>query len=240
MDAIQTVGQRPIARTAGQIFILYPHPFGCCIHQAHEKPCDAFCTLICDNIRVCKGHLPTNDNVREAAAKSRSSVVLEIAEAKSRGSVVLEIEHLVFAHNRGIADNQDMLVQHALKLARDGLDPERMTDELIASFHEIKDLIKDVGFAKLLHEAFVGKRYVEYLDNPTCKNGAWMNYHNPTYHAEPGLERALEAHGGHERIRQDVQAMEEKFPRFAPTRLGLKDQRALMPPDEDDSEDEDE
>jgi len=111
-----------------------------------------------------------------------------------------------------------------------------MTDELIARFHEIKHLVKDTVLKNMLHEAFIAAGYVEKLDNPMYMNGALMKYHNPTHHAAPGVERALDAHGGHEQIGLERLAMIEKYPQFAPTTRGLKDQQHLIAPDDDNNE----
>ena len=70
-------------------------------------------------------------------------------------------------------------------------------------------------------------------------NGALIKYHNPTHHAAPGVERALEAHGGHEQIERDRLAMVEKYQQFAPTELGIRDQRSLIIPDGDEGNSED-
>lgn len=64
-----------------------------------------------------------------------------------------------------------------------------------------------------------------------------MKYHNPTQHAEPLLERALEEHGGRGEVERDEQALVAKYPLFAPKALGLKDERHLIAPDDDESED---
>jgi len=146
------------------------------------------------------------------------------------------VEQMVIIHGREIADDQETLTQHLHHLVERGLTPTQMTDELIARFHEIKLEIKDTVLKNMLHEAFVATGFVERLDNPIYTNGALMKYHNPTHHAAPGVERALDAYGGHERIEQERLAMVKKYPQFAPTTLGLKDERSLLAPD-DDSED---
>lgn len=228
MDAISAAtGSRPIARTGEQIIIIYPTWYGFCAHQHHEKPCRAYTSCLpCDHNYLVKGHIPTNDRTR-ARADELHSAILNI------------LEQMVIVHGREIADNQDSLAQHVHHLVGRGLTPVQMTDDLITRFHEIKHLIVDTVLKNQLHEAFVATGYVEKLDSQEIANGALIKYHNPTHHAAPGVERALEAHGGHEKIERDRLVMVEKYPQFAPTALGLKDQRSLNMPDGDEENSED-
>ena len=225
MDAISAATEdRPIARTGEQIVIIYPTWYGFCAHQHHEKPCRAYTSCLpCDNNHLVKGHIPTNDRTRARADELRAAIL----------NVV---EHTVIIHGREIADDQETLTQHVYHLVERGLTPAQMTDELITRFHEIKHMIKDTVLKNTLHEAFVATGYVEKLDNPKYISGALMKYHNPTHHAAPGVERALDAHGGHEQIEQERLAMIEKYPQFAPTKRGLKDQRSLIAPDDDNND----
>ncbi|RFS77881.1 hypothetical protein D0U00_17150 [Leclercia adecarboxylata] len=225
MDAISfAVEDRPLARTGEQIIIIYPTWYGFCAHQHHEKPCRAYSSCLpCNNNHLVKGHIPTNDRTRERADELHAAIL----------NVV---EQIMIIHGRDIADDQQTLTQHLFHLIESGLNPSQMTDELISRFHEIKHLVKDTVLKNMLHEAFVATGYVERLDNPIYTNGALMKYHNPTHHAAPGLERALDAHGGHERIEQEQLAMIEKYPQFAPTIRGLKDQGSLISPDGDNNE----
>lgn len=225
MDAISAATEdRPIAKTGGQIIIIYPTWYGFCAHQHHEKPCRAYTSCLpCDNNHLVKGHIPTNDRTRARAGELHAAIL----------NVV---EQTVIIHGREIADDQEILTQHVYHLVERGLTPVQMTDELIARFHEIKHLTKDTVLKNMLHEAFVATGYVEKLDNPEYTSGALMKYHNPTHHAAPGVERALEAHGGHEQIEQERLAMIEKYPQFAPTTRGLKDQRSLIEIDDDNNE----
>ncbi|MGU5663469.1 hypothetical protein [Aeromonas sanarellii] len=228
MDAISAATEdRPIARTGEQIVIIYPTWYGFCAHQHHEKPCRAYTSCLpCNNNHLVKGHIPTNDRTRARAGELHAAIL----------NVV---EQMVIIHGREIADNQETLTQHVYHLVERGLTPAQMTDELIARFHEIKHLIKDTVLRNMLHEAFVATGFVERLDNPIYTNGALMKYHNPTHHAAPGVERALDTHGGHERIEQERLAMIEKYPQFAPTARGLKDERSLLAPDDDNDERDD-
>lgn len=227
MDAI-SVGteSRPIARTGEQIIIIYPTWYGFCAHQHHEKPCRAYTSCLpCDHNHLVKGHIPTNDRARARADELHSAILIIV-------------EQLVIIHGREIADNQESLAQHVHNLVERGLSPAKMTDELITRFHEIKHFIKDTVLKNQLHEAFVAKGYVEKLNDQEVSSGALIKYHNPSHHAAPGVERALEAHGGHEKIERDRLAMVEKYPQFATTALSLRDQRSLIAPDDDEESSE--
>ena len=149
------------------------------------------------------------------------------------------VEQTAIIYNREIADDQETLAWHVCHLVERGLTPTQMTNELITRFHEIKHEIKDTALRNMLHEAFVATGFVEKLDNSIYTNGALMKYHNPTHHAAPGVERALNAYGGHEQIEQERLAMIEKYPQFAPTTRGLKDERSLNVPDDDNDERDD-
>ncbi|MEH8116631.1 hypothetical protein Q7I37_03465 [Aeromonas allosaccharophila] len=222
MDAISAAtADRPIARTGEHIIIIYPSWYGICSHQHHEKPCRAYTSCLpCNNNYLVKGHIPTNDRTRTRANELHTAI-LNI------------VEQMVTIHSREIADDQETLTQHLCHLVERGLTPAQMTDELIARFHDIKHEIKDTVLKNTIHEAFVATGFVERLDDPTVTNGALMKYHNPTHHAAPGVERALDAYGGHEQIEQERLAMIEKYPQFAPTTQGLKDERSLSMPDDD-------
>lgn len=213
LDAISAATEdRPVARTSEQIIILYPTWYGFCSHQHHEKPCRAYTScLSCNNSHLVKGHIPTNDRTR-ARSSELHAAILNI------------VEQTITIHNREVADDQEALTQHIYHLVERGLTHEQMTDELIARFHEIKHLIKDTVLKNMLHEAFVATGFVEKLDDPMYASGALMKYHNPTHHAAPGVERAMDAHGGHEQVEKERLAMIEKYPQFAPTSRGLKDQ----------------
>jgi hypothetical protein len=115
-----------------------------------------------------------------------------------------------------------------------------MTDELITRFLEIKDSIKDVWFKNKLEEAFVAKKYIEKLDDPGTSSGALMKYHNPSCHAAPSQERAMEAvHGDRAAIDTSLKAFQAQYPQFGSTSLGLKDERDLLQADEAGEEDRD-
>ncbi|WP_283744837.1 hypothetical protein [Sideroxydans sp. CL21] len=227
MNAICTASEnRPVARTAEQIIVMYPSWFGMCTHQHHENPCRAYSSCLpCNDNTVVKGHLPTNERVRE-----RKDVM--------HRAIVAQLENLIVSRNRGIADDDHQLSRHILALVGDGLDPSHMADWLIDHFHSIKDQIQDVGFRTRLEEAFVSKGFVLRLDDPDVPSGAQIKYHNPTRHAAPGLERAVDAHGGRQAIEEALEEHFKIYPQFAPQEHGLKDQRDLLPQDDDDDGEE--
>ncbi len=226
MEAVASaVDDRPVAKTSGQLIILYPSRFGVCLHQHHETPCRSYTScMACSENLVVKGHLPTNEDVRK-----RHDLLTR--------SIVNQLERLVTAHNRQIADSPDGLESHMLALVSRGLTPEQMADELIAEFHEIKDRIKSQFLRTRLEEAFVARGMVQRLDDTAVASGALMRYHNPARHAAPGHERALDAHGGRAAINARLETFQEKHPEFAPTRVGLKDERELLEDDENEDGD---
>lgn len=224
-QVLQSVEDRPIARTSEQVIILYPSRFGACLHQHHETPCRNYDSCLpCDNNIAVKGHLPTNDKVRK-----RSELL--------RKSIIRQIERLAYEHNRGIADDPLSLAQHMVALVKKGLNRDQMADYLIDEFHDVKNLIKDKLLAKRLEEAFVARGFVKRLDDNEVASGALIKYHNPTYHASPGFEKALDSHGGREQIERDEQKLIEKYPWFAPKASGLEDERCLLEADDEDVED---
>ena len=222
---LEAVDDRPIAKTSEQIIILYPTRYGACLHQHHETPCRRYdpC-LTCDNNCCVKGHPPTNDAIRKDAALVVTSIVHQL-------------QTLVPALNRGLADHPDTFMEHLTMLVGRGLCPAQMADHLIEEFHDIKDQVKDKLLRKRLEEAFVARSYVRMLDDDNVPNGALMKYHNPKQHAAPGLEMALDTHGGREKVASDEQALIARFPVFAPTALGLQDERHLIEPDDDEEGD---
>ncbi|AMO95541.1 hypothetical protein CFter6_2875 [Collimonas fungivorans] len=230
MDHIaQAIDDRPIARTSHGIIIIYPQRYGICFHQHHETPCRNYSNscVTCDDGGVVKGHIPTNDAVR-----NRNKILVT--------SIVRHLENLAYAHNRHVADDQDALGEHMLALIKQGLNSEPMEEvatQLIREFHEIKHLIKDKLLANRLHEAFVANGYVQILDDPEVANGALLKYHNATQHAAPGLEIALDSHGGRDQVARDEQTLIERFPQFAPKAMGLKDERHLLEADDDEERD---
>lgn len=216
MDSIATATKgRPLARTSNQIIILYATPFGACVHQHHETPCRSYVCLPCNESLVVKGHLPTNEEIRK-----RNALLFR--------SIVVQLDRLVTTHDRGIADLPEGLEDHMVTLVQKGLTAEQMAETLISQFHEIKDRIKSPCLKNRLEEAFVARGTVERLDSPDVASGALIRYHNPGRHASPGHERALDAHGGRENLDARLEAFHRANPQFAPTSLGLKDERELL------------
>lgn len=223
-EVMRATEDRPVARTGNQILVLYPQKYGVCLFQHHEKPCRSYRCAPCNEAVVVKGHAPSNERIKRDAAGAVKSIVNQL-------------EALLIARGRQLADNPETLDEHILTLVRDGLNPDLMASELIARFHEIKDQIKDRAFAIKLEEAFVLTGYAERLNDESVLPGALIKYHNPSCHAAPGHERAIEArHGGRESLRARIDAFDRKNPQFARTSVGKRDQRELLQPDDDGGE----
>lgn len=222
-EVMRATENRPIARTANQIIILYPQRYGVCLHQHHERPCRSYRCAPCNEGVVVKGHLPTNERLREDCRLVFTSIVNQL-------------EALLIARHRQLSDAPATLDEHILSLVRDGLKPEEMAKDLITRFHEINDQIKDRAFANKLSEAFALSGYVEQLDKVSTPSGALIKYLNPSYHAAPGHERALDAvHGGRAGVKAKVEAFDKEYPQFGKSALGKLDQRELLEahPDDD-------
>lgn len=204
MDEIYNASKsRPRARTSEDLVVLYPNWYGCCAHAHHATPCRSYSACLpCGENIVVKGHLPTNDHIRER-------------KMQLHGSIVTELKRLVEARKYEIADDQDKADAHIVALVRQGLGPEQMADHLIKHFHEIKLQIADIVFRNRLEEAFVATGYVELLDDPNKPSGANLKYINASRHAAPGLERGIQAHGGPEAILRHINEFAVKYPQFA-------------------------
>jgi hypothetical protein len=213
---------RPVARTGGQILILYPTRFGACVHQHHETPCRSYVCGPCNEQRTVKGHLPTNDEWRKEANLTNRSIVKQL-------------QALITARNRGVADDPQMLDAHLMTLVKQGLDPQTMANELIDSFHKIKDQIRDLSFRNELEQAFVSRGVVKRLEDPEVPNGALIKYHNPKRHAAPGHELAIETNfGSREETDRQSELFYQQHPELAPGNLGLQDERHLLGGADDD------
>ncbi len=198
---------RPVARTGDQIIVLYPTRFGVCLNQHHETPCRSYVKCVgCNNQVAVKGHLPTNEQWRKQ-------------NDLYHRSIVNQLERLVTVRNRGVADDAEGLDRHLLTLVREGISPEQMAEELVERFHEIKDGIRDAWFREKLHDAFVAQGVVRLLDDEQVKSGAFIKYHNPSRHAAPGHERALDALGGRAAIGARIEQFNQQHPEFAPQSL---------------------
>jgi len=219
---MEAVDDRPIARTSDQIIILYPSQFGVCLHQHHETPCTRYDSCLpCDENIAVKGHFPTNETIRKRADQLRLSVIRQL-------------DRLSVAHNRGIADYPESLGDHMLALVKKGLGVAELADSLIEEFHEIKALIEDKLLRKRLEEAFAARGFVKRLNDQEVPSGALIKYHNPTCHASPGFERALESHGGRQEIERRELELVQRHPQFAPQSVGLTDERHRLASNDDD------
>jgi len=226
IDAVmQATENRPVARSGNQILILYPNRFGICLHQHHETPCRAYasCSEGCNEQLTIKGHLPTNEEWHRR-------------EELTNRSILNQLQALITARQRGVADNPETLDSHLLTLLKGG-NISTMTIELIERFHEIKEQVRDLNFRKDLEAAFISRGVVNRLDDPAVPSGALIKCHNPSKHAAPGLERAIEAQfGSREGMHRQTAFFHQKYPDLAPKRWGLKDERYLLISDDDEHE----
>lgn len=222
MDKVlQAVEDRPIARTSGQVIVLYPSQYGVCLHQHHEAPCLNYDSCLpCDNNIIQKGHLPTNDSVRNRSYQLHKSIILQL-------------ERMVMEHNRTIVDDQNAFENQMINLVNKGFSSDQIADHLIDQFHEIKDLIQDKLFRKRLEEAFVAKGMAQRLNDDDIPSGTLIKYHNPTYNAFPGTERAIASYGGRGPIEIKRQELIKKYPEFVSKNIEFSDQRHLLVPDEE-------
>ncbi|WP_131367721.1 hypothetical protein [Comamonas thiooxydans] len=211
-EVIRATENRPIARSSNQIIILYPNRFGVCLHQHHETPCRSYtgCAEGCNEQLTIKGHLPTNEEWRTQ-------------NDLNNRSIVNQLEALIVTRNREVADDQSTLDAHLLMLAQ-GVDVQSMAENLIERFHEIKDQIRDLSFRNELEAAFISRGVVSRLDDASIQPGALIKYHNPSKHASPGYERAIEArYGGLERLEEKQKEFHQKYPELGPAPLGPQD-----------------
>lgn len=209
MDAIVSAQEdRPVARTANQLIILYPTPYGVCTHQHHETPCSAYHQCApCNSAIAVKGHLPTNE-----ALRNRYEVVFR--------SIVSQIDRLVAAHNREIADSKDALEAHMIKLVSAGLGVQ-LAEELIDNFHEIKGRLKSNSLKNKLEEAFAERGLLRYIDSKDVASGALIKFHNPGRNGCPSLERFMDSVGGRAMIAEKISVFSNENPEFGITELGI-------------------
>ncbi|MBP5988649.1 MAG: hypothetical protein KA766_01365 [Piscinibacter sp.] len=230
MEAVfQATENRPVARTSNQIIILYPTRFGVCLHQHHVAPCRSYrmCGSGCNEQVVVKGHLPSNEQWRRT-------------DDLAQQSIINQLQALITARNYELADDQDAFDLHLLTLVGKGLDATQMCKEMLDRFHELKDQIQDIAFRKKLHDAFVARGIVEQLDSSKVHSGALIKYHDPSRHAAPGHERAIEAQfGSRASMAALIEKAHETHPEFAPRPLGLEDQGHLLTGGHDEGEEDD-
>ena len=222
------VENRPVARAGGKVIILYPTPFGVCLHQHHEVSCTAYngCGTACNNQVFVKGDLPSNEATHEKAKELRCSVVAQIRP-------------LILAHARRVAFDPAGLEAHIIALIKPHMSNEAIATRLIAEFHDYKHLIKDAVFRSKLEDAHVFQGVSQILNSPETASGALVKYDNPTRHASPEKERSIEAMGGREGIKQQIEGFNRTHPWFAPKQLSAEELARLTMGEADAANDDD-
>jgi len=199
MDAIHAAeGNHPVAKAGDKLILVFPTPYGACLHQHHEVGCTNYrgCGGACSDQRVIKGHLPTNEQVRKQTNKTHDVIVAQV-------------RRLILARNRRVVHDLDKLDEHLSRMIQQHIDVEHIASRLIADFLEIKDLIKDAAFKADLEDAYAFKGKVERLDDPEVRSGAVIRYYNPERQGRPEAERTIEALGGRKAIEQEVKTFLE-------------------------------
>lgn len=233
MDAIHAAeNNHPVAKVGDKLIVVFPTPYGICLHQHHEAGCTNYrgCGGACSDHRVIKGHLPTNEQVRKQADK-----LLDV--------IVAQVRRLILARNRRVVHDLDKLDEHLGRMIQQHMDAEGIASRLIADFHEIKDLIKDAAFKADLEDAYAFNGKVKQLDDPKVNSGAVIRYYNPERHGRPETERTLEALGGRNALEQEVKTFLEerdymRLENRASNETEFKDEVGENV-NEDDSDDED-
>lgn len=196
MDAIHAAeSNHPVARAGGKLIIVFPTPYGVCLHQHHEVGCTNYrgCGGACSDQRVIKGHLPTNALVRRQANRTHDVIVAQV-------------RRLILARNRRVVHDLDRLDEHLSRMIQQHMDVEDIASRLISDFLEVKDLIKDSTFRADLEDAYAFKGKVERLNSPEVHPGAVIRYYNPERNGRPEAERTIEALGGRETIENEAKA----------------------------------
>ena len=199
MEAIHAAeSNHPVAKAGDKVIIVFPTPYGVCLHQHHEVGCTNYrgCGGACSDQRVIKGHLPTNEQVRKQASKTHDVIVAQV-------------RRLILARNRHVVHDLDKLDEHLTRMIQQHIDAEDIASRLIADFLEIKDLIKDASFKADLEDAYAFKGKVERLDDPEVRSGAVIRYFNPERNGRPEAERTIEALGGRKALEQEVKTFLE-------------------------------
>jgi hypothetical protein len=199
MDAIHSAEMNhPVAKAGGKVILIFPTPYGICLHQHFEVGCTNYrgCGGGCSSQRVINGHLPTNENARKQAVQLHDVIVAHV-------------RRLTLARNRRVVHDLDKLDEHLTRMIRQHMDVEEIASRLIADFIEIKDFIKDAAFKADLEDAYAFKGIVESLDSPDTSSGAVIRYDNPERHGFPEQERTIEALGGRQALEQEVNSFLE-------------------------------
>ncbi|MDP1524002.1 MAG: hypothetical protein Q8M10_12690 [Methylotenera sp.] len=209
IDAVvKAIEDRPVARVSNKIILLYPSEFGICLHQHHEAPCQNYgveCMGCNDNITI-KGHLPSNDAVRNESYKLQKSVINQL-------------EKLVTEYHREIAENQDTFADHIVNLVKGSLNVETLSNQLIDEFEEIKDLIMNMNLRRRLEQAFVAKKTVQFIDDEKTMVGGAIRYRNPYKNGRQGADKVELNFGGWEKHWQEEKEIEDEFPFLKNTRV---------------------
>ena len=199
MDAIHSAEMNhPVAKSGGKAILIFPTPYGICLHQHFERGCTNYrgCGGACNRERLIKGHLPTNERARKRADQLHDIIVAYV-------------RRLTLARNRRVVHDLDKLDEHLGRMIRQHMDEEAIASRLIADFKEIKDLIKDAAFKADLEDAYAFKGMVAELDNPNTSSGAVIHYDNPERHGSPETERTIEALGGRQALEQEAKTFIE-------------------------------
>ncbi len=188
----------PVAKAGGKVILIFPTPYGICLHQHFERGCTNYrgCGSGCSSQRLVKGHVPTNENSRKLSIQLHNVIVAQV-------------RRLILARNRRVVHDLDKLDEHLGRMIRQHKEAEEIASRLIADFLEIKDLIKDAAFKADLEDAYAFKGMVERLDNPEVTSGAVIRYDNPERHGSPEIERTIEALGGRNALDQEVKTFIE-------------------------------
>lgn len=188
----------PVANAGGKVILIFPTPYGMCLHQHFERGCTNYrgCGSGCASQRLVKGHLPTNENSRKHSIQLHNVIVAQV-------------RRLILARNRRVVHDLDKLDEHLGRMIRQHMEAEEIASRLIADFLEIKDVIKDAAFKADLEDAYAFKGMVERLDNPEVTSGAVIRYDNPERHGSPEIERTIEALGGRNALDQEVKTFIE-------------------------------
>jgi hypothetical protein len=199
MDDIHAAeSNHPVAKAGDKLILVFPTPYGVCLHQHHEAGCTNYrgCGGACSDQRVIKGHLPTNEQVRKQANKLHDVIVAQV-------------RRLILARNRKVVHDLDKLDEHLGRMIQQHMDAEDISARLIDGFLEIKDFIKDAAFKADLEDAYAFKGKVERLDDPEVRSGAVIRYYNPERNGRPEAERTVEALGGRKALEQEVKTFLE-------------------------------
>ncbi|CAM8668012.1 hypothetical protein MCEMSEM18_01672 [Comamonadaceae bacterium] len=194
MDAIHSAElNQPVAKAGGKVVLIFPTRYGICLHQHFERGCTNYrgCGGGCSSQRVIKGHLPTNERTRKQ-------------DKQLQDVIVAYVRRLTLARNRRVVHDMDMLDEHLGRMIRQHMSDEAIAARLIDEFLDIKDLIKDAAFRADLEDAYAFKGIVRELNNPETPSGAVIQYHNPERHGSPEQERTIEALGGRQALREEV------------------------------------